>query len=184
MMLGTGNDRDALYDLAGKIRKPQRKKRQPRSPSGNVDWTTISTNAHHAHQVDRTALVDFVACPSPQHRARTFVVVRLYTDAQELFAPTEAHTHLSIRAQPFTTRNGTSCGYKEFLYIGTPWSFFVCVWYKARIRARCRRWRRAAAVWVTYVTQIVSVKDDLTLAKPPTEEPFRVYTPGRFLEVR
>ena len=134
--------------------------------------------------MDRTALVDFVACPSPQHSTCIFVVVRLYTDAQELFAHTEAHTHLSIRAQPFTTRNGTSCGYKEFLHIGTPWRFFVCVWYKACIRARSRRQRCAAAVWVTYVTHTVSVKDDVTLVKPPTEEPFRVYTPSWFLEVR
>jgi hypothetical protein len=96
----------------------------------------LAHNTHHAYHVDRTALVDFVACPSPQHNARwTFVVVRLYTDAQEFFASTETHTHLSVRAQPFTTRNGTSCGYEESLHIGTPWSFFVCEWYKARVRA-------------------------------------------------
>ena len=86
--------------------------------------------------MDHTTLVNFVACPSPQHNANwVFVVVRLYTNAQEFFAPTETYTHLSVRARPFTTRNSTSCGYEEYLRIGTSWSFFVCERYKARFRA-------------------------------------------------
>ena len=77
--------------------------------------------------MDRTTLVNFFACPSPQHNARgVFVVVRLYTDAQEFFAPTETRTRLPFRAQSFTTRNGTSCRYEEFLRIGTPCSSLIC----------------------------------------------------------
>jgi hypothetical protein len=39
-------------------------------------------------------------------------------------------------------------------------------------------------MWMTYARQTVSAKDDGTLVRPPTKEPFRIYTPSRFLEVR
>ena len=96
-----------------------------------------------------TILVDFFSLPPPQYDAhRVVLITRLYADAQELFASTQARTCLSVCTRPLTACNDGFRGYQKMRRFDASRSFVTSEGYHACFRAGPGRGSCATAMRV------------------------------------